>query len=239
MTTARDIRIDFMFDTICPWCYIGKRRLDIALSRRPHLQVKVGWWPYLLNRDMPVEGMGRDAYLERKFGGMERARRVHASIARAGDQEGVNLRFDTITTTPNTVNAHRLILAAEEFGLGNTVVESLFRAYFSEARDTGRLGVLREIGLDAGLPTSRLETVFDSQAEVGGGAVRDFDARAHMMRVEGVPTFFVGGRHLIFGAQEPEVLVRLLDLAHAEGDIAEMELIRRAAPWDLGSHVSG
>ena len=96
------MRIDFIFDAICPWCYIGKRRLDRALERRPQVAIEVGWWPYLLNRNMPGGGMPHEKYLERRFGGVERAQRVHGSIARAAADDDLRVNLDRIKVTPNT-----------------------------------------------------------------------------------------------------------------------------------------
>ena len=127
--------IEIVSDSVCPWCFIGKRRLERALAERPQAELQIGWRPFQLNPDMPPGGMDRKAYLERKFGGVEGARRSYAPIREAGAGEGIDFAFDRMERTPNTVNSHRLIHRAAEAGRQDAVVEAVFRAYFLDGGD--------------------------------------------------------------------------------------------------------
>ena len=150
--------IEIVQDIVCPWCFLGVRRLMRTLRRRPDLLFELSWRPFLLNPDMPRGGMARPDYVIRKFGGEDRARRLYGSIAEIGRAEGVLFRFDRIRRTPNSVDAHRLVRWAARFGRADAVVEALFSAYFTDGRDIGDLAVLVAVaqacGLDPGAPGS-------------------------------------------------------------------------------------
>ncbi len=208
------LAIEVVHDLVCPWCYLGVRRLFRTLARRPDLLVEVAWRPFLLNPDMPRAGMSRSDYVMRKFGGEERARRLYASIAEIGRSEGVMFRFDRIRRTPSSVDAHRLVRWANAFGRADEVVEAIFAAHFSDGRDIGDPAVLAAIAASCGLRPMAARGFLAGTADVD--AVHADNLRAHRLGINGVPCFVVSGCHAIAGAQEPEVIERLLDVAAAE-----------------------
>ena len=208
------LQIEVVHDLICPWCYLGVRRLFRTLRRRPDLLFDLVWRPFLLNPDMPRTGMARTDYIIRKFGGEDRARRLYVSIGEIGHAEGVLFRFDRIKRTPSSVDAHRLVRWASRCGRDSEVVEALFAAHFTDGRDIGDPGVLADIAEASGLSPSAAQAFLLSGDEVD--AVHADNLRAHRLGINGVPCFVVSGRHAIAGAQEPEVIERLLDVAAIE-----------------------
>ena len=205
------MHIDIFSDPVCPWCYIGTRRLQKALEQRSELSPSVRWRPFQLNPGMPDDGMERQAYMASKFGSLTEANRLYANIGHVGQLEGIDFRFDRIAKTPNTVHAHRLIRYAEAFGRDGTVSEVIFAAYFLEGADIGDRRVLGDIAMQAGLEREPTETFLNS--DEGVDAVRGEDARARQLGIEGVPCFIVDKRFAISGAQEPEAFYSLFDLA--------------------------
>jgi predicted DsbA family dithiol-disulfide isomerase len=208
------LTVEVVHDLVCPWCFLGLRRLQRLLRRRPDLGFEVAWRPFLLNPDMPHVGMPRADYVVRKFGGEDRARRLYASIAEIGRSEGVLFRFDRIRRTPSSVDAHRLVRFAAAYGRGPETVEALFSAHFTDGRDIGDPGVLIAVAQACGLEAATVRRFLYSDAETD--AVHAENLRAHRLGINGVPCFVIGGRHAIAGAQEPEVLERLLDVALVE-----------------------
>lgn len=205
------LQIEVVHDLVCPWCYLGVRRLFRTMRRRPDLLFDLVWRPFLLNPDMPRSGMSRADYVIRKFGGEERARRLYASITEIGAAEGLQFRFDRIRRTPSSVDAHRLVRWASRYGRGREVVEALFAAHFSDGHDIGDFTVLRAIGLSCGLESAGLAKFLRGDEDVD--TVHADNLRAHRLGINGVPCFVVAGQHAIAGAQEPEVIERLLDVA--------------------------
>jgi predicted DsbA family dithiol-disulfide isomerase len=193
----------FVFsDVVCPWCYLGKRRLEHALHELSlHDSIKLQWLPFELNPDMPPEGMPRAEYRARKFG-PERSAELDARMRALGEQEGVQFAFDRMQRTPNTRRAHMLIAHATQAGRGDEVVEALFRAYFEEARDVGDPEVLSEIGTDAGLHREEVHAALNS-ADLRD-QVTGLENRAAAMRIGGVPFFILEGGHAVSGAQSGE-----------------------------------
>ncbi len=208
------LSIEVVVDLVCPWCFLGVRRLRRTLRRRPDLLAEVVWRHFLLNPDMPRAGMARPDYIVRKFGGEERARRLYSSISDVGRGEGVMFRFERIRRTPSSVDAHRLVRFAGRFGRSDEVVEALFSAHFTDGRDIGDLSVLTAIATACGLSTAAARRFLVTDEEVD--AVHADNLRAHRLGINGVPCFVVSGRHAIAGAQEPEVIERLLDVAAVE-----------------------
>lgn len=209
------MRIEFIFDTVCPWCYVGKRRLERALSQRPGARVEIRWRPFLLNPDIPMEGIDRHAYLDRKFGGPSRVNRIHGAVAAAGRVEGIEFAFDRISRAPNTLNSHRMIRFAGGIGREADTVEAIYHAYFCEGADIGRVADLVAVGRAIGLPGAALETYLLSDADIS--AVMNDNARAHRLGVNGVPCMILDGTYALAGAQEPDILLRLIDIAR-EGE---------------------
>ncbi len=208
------LAIEVVHDLICPWCYLGVRRLMRTLARRPDILVELSWRPFLLNPDMPRSGMPRSDYVMRKFGGEERARRLYASISDLGRAEGVMFRFDRIRRTPSSVDAHRLVRWAARFGRATEVVEAIFAAHFADGRDIGDAAVLAAIAEACGLRPAAARAFLASDSEAD--TVHADNLRAHRLGINGVPCFVVAGSHAIAGAQEPEVIERLLDVAVVE-----------------------
>ena len=208
------LSIEVVHDFVCPWCYLGVRRLLRGLALRPNDAFVITWRPFLLNPDMPRAGMPRADYVARKFGGEERARRLYGSIAEVGRAEGLQFRFDRIRRTPSSVDAHRLVRWAALRGRATEMVEALFAAHFSDGRDIGDAAVLAATaagcGLDGEAAHRHLATDADTET------VHAENLRAHRLGINGVPCFMIGGRHAIAGAQEPDVLERLLNVAAVE-----------------------
>ena len=196
---------------MCPWCYLGVRRLIRTLRRRPDILFELTWRPFLLNPDMPRVGMSRPDYVVRKFGGEDRARRLYSTITEVGRLEGVQFRFDRIRRTPSSVDAHRLVRFAVRYGRAAEMVEALFAAHFSDGRDIGDHDVLAAVAASYGMDTAAVRGFLASDDEME--AVHGDNLRAHRLGINGVPCFVVEGNHAIAGAQEPEVIERLLDIA--------------------------
>lgn len=206
--------IEIVHDLVCPWCYLGVRRLMRTLFRRPDLLFDLTWRPFLLNPDMPRAGMSRPDYVIRKFGGEDRARRLYASITEIGRAEGILFRFDRIRRTPSSVDAHRLVRYAGRFGRAEGMVEALFSAHFTDGLDIGDHQLLVAIASACGLDPTAAHRFLRSDDEVD--SVHADNLRAHRLGINGVPCFVISGRHAIAGAQEPEVIERLLDVAAVE-----------------------
>jgi predicted DsbA family dithiol-disulfide isomerase len=208
------IEVDFVADLACPWCYLGLVRLDRARAMRPDRPVRVRWRPFFLNPGMPPEGMDRAAYVRRKFGGD--AQHVYRRIEDSARADGVTFAFERMPRTPNTLLAHRLILLAEEQGKADAVIRALFRALFEDGGDVGRADVLVEIAKSAGLDPTEVSEFLDSDRLAP--EVHAAHERAERIGIRGVPVFIVDQEHAITGAQPPEVLAGLLDLAGAPRD---------------------
>ena len=207
-----------IFDTVCPWCYIGKRRMEQALALRPHVDIDLVWRPFLLNREIPADGIDRTAYLIRKFGSEARVRRIYGAIAQAGESVDIDFAFDRIDRTPNSVDSHRLIRYALLNGANPRIVETLFFEYFIEGLDIGRQDVLQEIGARDGLDGDAIGAYLNSEEDID--FVYDENTRAHRMGVNGVPAFVFNKKMIISGAQEPQILARMIDAAIATADAA-------------------
>ena len=215
---TRKITVDIVSDTVCPWCYVGKRRFEEALARRPpDLEVYVGWRPFQLNPDMPPVGMDRKAYLAAKFGGDERAGQIYSAIREAGASTGLDFDFDRMARQPNTLDSHRLIDRAGRAagdsggrpGLQDAVVERLFRACFMEGRDIGDRETLVGLAADAGMDAdeTRAYLAGDEDAE----RIRQEDLMARQMGIQGVPCFIVNRQYAVSGAQEPAVFLKAFE----------------------------
>jgi predicted DsbA family dithiol-disulfide isomerase len=209
----RAIEVQLIADLACPWCHIGLVRLNRARAERPDLPVRVRWWPFMLNPHLPPDGMNRGAYMRLKFGGEAAARQVYERIREAGRQDGIEFAFERMTRTPSTLAAHRLILHAEARGRGEPLIDELFEALFERGEDIGQRDRLIEASAAAGLDAAEVAEFLDGRERTGD--VVAAHQRAEQLGVRGVPVFVVGGRHAISGAQPPEILVGLLDLAAA------------------------
>ena len=200
---ATPLEIEIVSDVICPWCYIGKRRLEKALALiGDGISPTLTWRPFQLNPEMPGGGMARADYRRRKFGSVERGAELDARVAAEGRGEGIAFAFDRIQRTPNTSAAHRLIELAQREGKGQGVVDSLFRAYFEEARDIGDAAVLQEIATASGVAG------WPGQADAQGVAALEETMRG--FGISAVPTFIFGRKFGVSGAHPPDALVQAM-----------------------------
>src|SRR4051794_9180063 len=204
------LTIDVISDVICPWCLIGKRRLEKALNGRP---ASVRWHPFQLNPDMPREGIERKAYRIRKFGSWERSLVLDAQVAAAGRGEGIALDFDRMARTPNTLDAHRVIWVAGERGLQDAVADALFTAYFTDGRDLSDRTTLSAVAGEAGLDRAEVDEFLAGEA--GLEAVRAGEQEARRLGVSGVPYFVINGKVALSGARPPELFRQAFEQAGA------------------------
>lgn len=212
-TEEKVLDIDVVSDVMCPWCFIGKRRLERALATRPDVRVDIRWRPYQLDPTIPEGGMDRQTYLSNKFG-PERARQVYGTIEEAGAAEGIAFAFDRIEKSPNTLNVHRLLRWAATAGVQNALVERLFLAYFINGEDLTDLSFLADLAEQAGMERPVVEELLagDADKELVSREI----ALAQEMGVQGVPCFIFGNKYVVMGAQDPMVLVQAIDKALAE-----------------------
>jgi predicted DsbA family dithiol-disulfide isomerase len=208
------MHLEIFSDTVCPWCYIGKRRLERALRARPMPDLAIRWRAFQLNPGMPSGGMDRRQYMAAKFGSAERAARLFDTVTRVGAEEGIRFSFDRITRTPNTMKSHRLLALAAQHGRQSQLLDRLFAAYFSDGRDIGQSGVLIEIGVESQLPSAEVEAALSEDSPIGTTLAEDFLARRQ--GINGVPYFVFNGRFGLSGAQEPEALYHMFDLARED-----------------------
>jgi len=213
------MQIDVISDTVCPWCYIGKRRLERAMKLRPQIQFDVRWRPFQLDPATPAEGVERRAYIERKFGSSEKVKPIHNALLEAGTAEGIAFAFDKIARTPNTINSHRLIRWSHSANVQDAVVELLFRRYFIDGADIGDIAVLSQIGADAGMDRELVEELLNSDAD--REKVEHEDTMARKIGIGGVPTYLVGGKVLVTGAQDAEHLAHVIDRVANESEPAQ------------------
>ncbi|OFZ86604.1 MAG: hypothetical protein A2W21_08510 [Betaproteobacteria bacterium RBG_16_66_20] len=208
---ARQLLIEIASDVICPWCYIGKRRLEKALaSLKDEVEVHIEWLPFQLNPDMPAEGVVRADYRRAKFGSVEKGRALDARVAAEGAGEGIAFAFDRMERTPNTVAAHQLIDLAQTqdrasplaSGKAGAVVDALFRAYFEEARDIGDPAILKEIA-------ERLGVTGWPQA-TDKARVMQQEERVRELGISGVPTFIFDRKSGMSGAYPPDMLAQAI-----------------------------
>ncbi len=212
------MRIDIYSDVICPWCYIGKRRLERALGERPQNGLTLEWRAFQLNPDMPAQGMDRQLYLQLKFGSAASAERIYREIKAVGEEEDLPFAFEAIRRTPNTIECHRLIRFAGLHGRQDAVVETLFRTYFLEGEDIGAPGVLLGVAEGAGLDPAEARAFLDSDLEAE--AVRAEDLAARRAGLQGVPTFIFNGKYALSGAHLPEVLHQMFDIGSRDDEAA-------------------
>ena len=196
-------KIDIISDPICPWCYIGKTRLDRALELNPTHNFIIEWHPFQLNPTMPKDGMDRREYLEAKFGGQKEAIEVYSNIDKTATETGLSLNFGGIKRTPNTIDAHRLIHWAGIEGRQNSIIDRLFKAYFQEGRDISEHSVLTRIASAAGMDQDVVRNLLKSDADKEDIKARDTDARKR--GIQGVPAFVVANEYVIQGAQTIDI----------------------------------
>jgi predicted DsbA family dithiol-disulfide isomerase len=208
-STAAPLTIDVVSDVVCPWCFIGKKRLEKALALKPDIPVQVRYHPYFLNPWVPREGMSREQYLTTKFGSPERYQGIAGRVAAAAAAEGLTYATEKMTRQPNTLDCHRLILWAQETALSPQMKQRLMDLYFTEGADLSDREVLvqaaADVGLDADVVRERLASDADvERVETAANAAKDAG-------IDGVPTFILGGVAAVSGAQAPEVLANAIE----------------------------
>lgn len=208
MSEADEIlSIDIVSDVVCPWCYLGEKRLETALAEAPQ-PVALRWRPYQLDPTIPDGGLDRAEYMAKKFGKSGRLQAAHDNLTRLGAEVGLPFAFDKIKRAPNTLDAHRLIRWANSAGVQGKVVDRLFKAYFVEGRDIGDRSVLIDVGRECGLDGGLVEKLLAEGADVE--LVREEIAEAQAIGVSGVPFFIFAGRLGVPGAQDPSVLLKAM-----------------------------
>ncbi len=196
------IELDIFSDTICPWCYIGKKRLDKSINRRSHVKFKQTWRPFQLNPNIPPDGMDRQEYLVSKFGSVDAAKTIYDNIYEEGLKEGIDFNFDLIEITPNSFNSHRLLALAYEKGLQEKVLDDLFESYFLKAEDIGDPNILLKIAVNNSIDENELKNYLSNQENIEPLANEELQARK--MGINSVPTFIVNKQIVINGAQTSE-----------------------------------
>ena len=214
---TQPLAIDVVSDVVCPWCYIGKRKLEQALSElrshEPRIDLAVRWHPFQLNPDLPAAGMPRAAYLEAKLGGKARAADVYARVRAVGEEVGIAFDFDRIAQQPNTLDAHRLIAWAQQRGDVDALVETLFRRYFIEGRFIGDRGELAAAAAACGLPEGEARSLLESEAL--RSEVEAESREAQEAGISGVPFFIFNGRTAVSGAHDPATLLEAIAAARS------------------------
>jgi predicted DsbA family dithiol-disulfide isomerase len=216
------MRIDIYSDTVCPWCYLGKRRFELAVAARPQYEPRVTWRPFELNPDLPPEGVDRAAYLAARMGSPERVAEAHEELKRQGAASGIEFRFDLIERVPNTRRSHLLMAHAARCGRQTVVMDRVMRAYFEEGCDIGDIEVLVRLAVEAGL--AEHETRQTLVLRAGQDGVIAAERHAAVLGITGVPTFIFDGQYSISGAQDVGTLARVLD------QVADFAATRELAP---------
>ena len=206
-------------DVICPWCYVGKRRLEAALGA-PDMPEQVGfaWRPFQLNPDMPADGIERSVYRARKFGA-ERSAELDRNMTETGREVGIKFAFDRMQRTPNTRLAHRLIWEAGRQGRQDAIVNRLFQAYFEEGLDIGSAEILARLAAESGLDAAGVEQALGGADSLE--AVVDLEEQGRRLGIQGVPFFVLLGKYGISGAQPPEFWRETLPKIAAEANAAQ------------------
>ena len=196
--------VDVISDVICPWCFIGKRRLEKAIAAH-RLAGEGAMAPFQLNPTMPKEGISRREYRTKKFGSWERSQELDARVIAVGKDEGIDFAFDRIERTPNTLDAHRLIWLADKEGVQDAVVEALFLSYFTEGRDISNRQTLLDVVAEAGLDRENAEAVV--KGNDGLEAIKEAEELSRRHRLNGVPFFIVNGQITLSGAQQADTFL--------------------------------
>ena len=213
-STTIGVTIDVFADVVCPWCYIGERRLERALAERPAIAATRRWRPFQLQPRMPRDGIAWPEFISSKFGGRERARPIFDRVTSVGASVGATFDFDRITRAPNTADAHRAILFAAERGNEWPLVDRLFRAHFAEGRDVGDAETLAALAGDVGLDPAAVRGYLAS--EKNRDAVVRNQRSAVELGISGVPFFVFAGRYAVSGAQPEDILIRAIDLVSTD-----------------------
>jgi predicted DsbA family dithiol-disulfide isomerase len=219
MSTHQPVRIDVVSDIVCPWCFIGKHRLEKAIALNPDIPVEVHWRPYFLNDWIPREGVSREQYLTTKFGSPERYKGIAQRVSAAAAAEGLTYAMDKISRQPNTLDAHRLIRWADEIGIAAEMKQRLMDLYFTEGADLTSHTVLAQAAADIGLDAEATRKALASDKDVA--EIEREALSAKEAGIDGVPCFIFGGKFAISGAQAPEDLAEAIERMAQPADAAE------------------
>ncbi|HJS21781.1 MAG TPA: DsbA family oxidoreductase [Steroidobacteraceae bacterium] len=203
------MKVEIYSDTVCPWCYIGKRRFERAVRMRPDLELEVHWLPFELNPGLPATGIERESYLARKFGDLERVHAMQAQLRELGASLGIEFHFERARRMPNTRASHEVLQYARAGGAQDRVSEALFKAYFEDGSDIGDRARLIEIGASAGLDAADLEHALVARRHAS--EVEALERQAHDWGITGVPTFIFDRNYAVSGAQETDVFLQVFD----------------------------
>jgi predicted DsbA family dithiol-disulfide isomerase len=203
------MRIDIFSDTVCPWCYLGKRRLELAVAARPQYDARLTWRPFELNPELPVNGIERSAYLAARSAELKSLQESEVELVRIGAACGIQFRFDLIQRVPNTRMSHLMIAYAARFGRQGEVKERVMRGYFEEGRDIGDVEELVSLGAETGLPVAQTRRSLITRS--GQDGVVAAERHAHVLGISGVPTFIFNGQYTLSGAQEVGTFAQVLD----------------------------
>ncbi len=217
---ASTMRIDIFSDTVCPWCFLGKRRFELALGRRHHNEPQVMWRPFELNPDLPLEGVDHAWFLAARIGDKDRYAEAQKNLLALGETVGIEFRFDRIERVPNTRRSHLLIRHAARFGLQSAVKERIMKGYFEEGCDIGDVDELVRLGVEAGL--SEYDARSTLVLRVGHDAVVAAERHAAALGMTGVPTFIFDGQYTVSGALEVDSFARIFE--QVDGFAAERAL---------------
>lgn len=216
----KTIKIDIVSDVVCPWCYLGKARLEAALGQMKDVAAEINWRPYQLDPTIPRGGVDRKKYMEAKFGTGPRLGEVHKQLEGFGREVGIRYEFDAIKVAPNTMDAHRLIRWAAQAGPGiqGKVVDRLFKLYFTEGADIGNQAVLIKAGADSGMDKAIIEALLPTDAEEAG--VIGEIATSKQLGITGVPCFIFNQKYAVSGAQTPDILIEAIQGAMRDAPVA-------------------
>lgn len=225
MAERQTLTIDVVSDVVCPWCFLGQKRLDAAIAASPDVDVAISWRPFQLDPTVPREGMDRKAYMRAKFGDESRLSDAHARLEALGKDVGIDYAFDAITVSPNTLDVHRVIrwAGANSPETQNRLVRRLFQLYFEEGANIGNHAVLAEAAREAGMDRAVVESLLASDAD--REAVAEEAATASRMGITGVPCFLFEGKYAVMGAQEVSTLsdaIRQIAAAKARGELEKV-----------------
>lgn len=208
------MQLDIISDPVCPWCYVGKKRMEIAIAARPEMKIDLAYRVFQLNPDMPREGMDRKEHLRRKFGESKGPSGIMDALVEAGHELGIEFNFGRIARMPNTLDAHRLIRWSHSAGCQPELVEIIFRRYFTDGDDISDHAVLLDIAREAGMDSEIIRDLLLRDADID--LIREEDATARRIGIQGVPSYVIANKYLLVGAQEPELLLKALDTAYTE-----------------------
>ena len=203
------ILIDIISDTVCPWCYIGKKRLEQAIKKSSDLNFNISWHAFQLNPNMPKQGMDRKVYLSKKFGGSHNVKNVYLQIEKAGSLTGIDFRFEKISRMPNSFNTHLLVEYAKEKKLQNKIVEDLFKSYFLGGKNIGDPTILTEIAINCGIENFAYEELINRKNLREN--INKTDLNNKKIGISGVPFFIFNKNFAVSGAQESEVFERVFE----------------------------